>query len=324
MRWADVGQVRTRWLRIALIVVFAAVALPYGYTKYHPGSAGGYPPAESLAGSMTPEWRDFANEVDHACARNYNAMLGAVDRVWDAADAAGWSDERAQSLEAHVESIHQTETYEDIVALGAPPARPQLFQRWLANVGRRAQLTEDVSRAWARSDKQAAWVGEYRMDGLKVDANWLGQHFGLRICTSNGPGRGPGEPNASYLEQVNEVCLHRNAREDDAASRNQLTPPTIFTFSRGETLQIAAIGPPTEQYPVRRQILATKTALDRYAGAQIRKAHQSPDFAQVWDRLAPSVERIADRTHIRLQQLGLPDCGNYGVAPAPSLLPPQG
>jgi hypothetical protein len=302
---------------ILLIVLLGGGALVFGY----PDRQTEYAPAESLAGPMTPEWRDFADEVDHVCARNLNATQSDVDGVRDQSDDEGWSGATTSSAEWHVQAVHQAETQREVLALGRPPAQPELFQEWATSVGRRAQLMEDVSQAWGREDRNVAEVGRLRLEGMKIDANWVGQHFGLRICTSNGPAPEPGEPPESYLTQVNRVCVDRNAREDAVGAKQLMTPPKLLSISKGETLGIAAIEPTTDEYPVRRRILAIKKSLDRYFQALLLQAAKSPDPGRTWEHLADLESRHADRASLQLQALGLQDCSNWGPTPAPSLLP---
>jgi hypothetical protein len=297
----------TRWVRILLVIVFALTALAIGYNRLGPH----YAPAESLAGPMTPEWRDFADEVDHACARNFNAMQEELATA--TTDSEGW----------HIQYLHQSQTYRDVLALGEPPARQDLFHRWLTNVGQRARMMEAVSQALARGDRTQAEVTVERINAAKIDANWLGQHFGLRICTSNGPGREPGESNEPYLQRVDRACLWRNKREDIYASRNQLTPGRIIVLSRSETLSIATIPPPTAQYGLRRRILGMKKKLDRDATELFNEAQRHrPKFKEFWGQVAvPRLTPESARMQIELAKMGLPDCGNYGPAPASTLLP---
>src|SRR3954447_13565800 len=108
---ADATGMKTRWLRILLIVAFAAVALGVGYHRYGPDdrAAGSrYPAAESLAGPMSDEWREFAASVDQACARNYNAMQVELTSATGASDA--WE----------IQYLNQSQTYREVAALGEP------------------------------------------------------------------------------------------------------------------------------------------------------------------------------------------------------------
>ena len=298
---------RTRWGRVLLVIAFTIIGISLGYSKYGPH----YAPADSLAGPMTPDWRDFADDVDHICARNNNAMIADLSAATTSSE--GW----------HIQHLHQTDTYREIAALGEPPARPELFHRWLANVGLRASKMEQVSQALAEGRSKTAILVSQQIDALKVDANWLGQHFGLRICTSNGPGREPGDSSLSYLEKVNQVCLRRNDQEDFYASRNSLIPDRIIQLSSAETRAIAAIGPPTDQYPVRQHILALKSGLDRLAVRLFKRGQQlRPKFKRFWDEVgAPRIEAESDRVQIELAHMGLPACGNWGPTPATSLFP---
>jgi hypothetical protein len=308
--------VKTRWLRILLVVIFAVVALGIGYARHDAdaGSAGShYAPAESLAGPMSDEWRDFADKVDQTCARNFNAMQ--VDLANTSTDSDGW----------HVQYLHELATYREVQALGEPPARPGLLHRWLANVRHRAELMETISQALATGDQTRAKMAEERIPAAKIDANWIGQHFGLRICTSNGPDpdSGPGKSQQPYLRRVDHVCLWRNKREDIYSSRSELTPARILVLSRSETVAIAAIPTPPEQYGLRRRILSLKKNLDRVGTRLFNEAQRhSPKFKRFWAGVAePRLNAELDRVQIALAKIGLPDCGNYGPTPASTLLP---
>jgi hypothetical protein len=306
--------VKTRWLRILLVVIFAVVALSIGYDRYDAAgdSAGShYAPAQSLAGPMSDEWRDFADTVDQACARNFNAMQ--VDLANTSTDSEGW----------HVQYVHELATYREVSALGEPPERADLLHQWLANVRHRTELMQIVSQSLARGDQARAQVAEERITAAKIDANWIGQHFGLRICTSNGPGRESGESQKPYLRQVDDVCLWRNKREDIYSSRNELIPARILTLSRSETVSIATIPAPPEQQGLRRRILSLKKMLDRDGTRLFNEAHRHrPKFKQFWEGIAvPRLNAETVRVQIALAKIGLPDCGNYGPAPASTLLP---
>jgi hypothetical protein len=271
---------------------------------------------------MTPEWEEFAAEIDRACARNFNAMQVDLEQVWEQSDSEGWDDAATASASWHVQSIHQADTHREVTALGEPPAKAELFNRWAATIDYRARLMEEVSQAWSEGDERAANVARLRVEGSKVDANWLGQHFGLRICTSNGPGREPGDSAETYLSRVNRVCLDRNREEDELGAARLLTPVEILRLSKGETLGIAAVGPTPEQYPIRHRILQIKRSLDRFAEEQLRQAARRPNWGRIWEqKLKLPVERHANRASLQLQGIGLPDCSNYGPTPAPSLLP---
>jgi hypothetical protein len=309
--------VSTRWLIIVLVLGFFGAALAIGSARYF---GFGYEPAESLAGPMTPEWRDFAEDVDRTCARDFNrgqADLADLDQRYE---EEGWSPEgEADYWQAQAKSQHAT--HDDIAALGDPPARKPLFENWLANVSERADLMDQAAREWLEDDRGQAGMVRLRILARKIDANWLGQHFGLRICTSNGPGRDPGSSDDPYLTQVNDVCLWRNAEEDKSASKRALTPNAIYSLSVLETLKMAAIGPPTDQYPLRARILETKRSLDDFVQSQLQAAEDSPAPGRTWERLVPSVNDRASQTQLKLEALGLRDCGNWGPTPAPSSLP---
>jgi hypothetical protein len=62
-------------------------------------------------------------------------------------------------------------------------------ERWLANMRRRIQLEYLRGARLERGDLAADRSLQARIDRMKARGNVTGQRFGLRICTSNGPGR---------------------------------------------------------------------------------------------------------------------------------------
>jgi hypothetical protein len=158
---------------------------------FDPPSASVYPPADSRARGMTPSWQRFASQVDRACGVYYNAGLQERDAMELRAGFEQWSDRKEAAVGWAVEADAQLAKYRAIVALGRPPAEPALFRQWLDNVGLRGRLMLAVSRAWAGGDHAVVDRLADRILRLKATANRLGQRFGLRICTSNGPGRHP-------------------------------------------------------------------------------------------------------------------------------------
>jgi uncharacterized RDD family membrane protein YckC len=288
-------------------VIWAAGALCFGLVVQPPISKpNSYPPADSLAGEMTPAWRAFAYEVDRACATNFNdgqRELAALDAQ---VETHGMSTNQAEAAYRFIQAEHQQRTYDAIAALGQPPAKPRLFSRWLANVGRRAELMRQTGRAWLQGDRRLTQVRSLRIIALKIDADWLGQHFGLRICTSNGPSQNRDE-DEDYREQLNDVCLDRTAQDHALWRRGKFTPNAAAGTSTGETLRMAAVAPPTEQYGLRRRILEVKRAIDRDQVRTIRRAAQDPG-PNAWTRVSKGLGARIIRGRERLAALGLPGC----------------
>jgi uncharacterized RDD family membrane protein YckC len=269
--------------------------------------SGLYPPAPSLAGDMSPEWREFAEQVDRACASNFNAGQAELSELNEQADEQGMSEDEAEAAYRFIQAEHQLDTYDEIAALGQPPAKPELFGKWLANVGRRAELMGKVGEAWAAGDRRFTLVGSLKITALKIDADWLGLHFGLRICTSNGPMQSRDEEE-DYLEEVNEVCLDRSKKDLELWRRGKFTPNAAAGTSTGETLNMAAVAPPVEQYELRRRILEIKRAIDRDQVRAIKRAARSPD-PHAWKRVSEGLSARIVRGRERLVALGLPGCG---------------
>lgn len=174
-------------LWIGAAVAFAAI----GPGSSRPLPPGAYPPAPSKAEGMTPRWRAFADEVDRTCATNFNYGQLRIDQLWREARVRGVSERKTNVGAWELRAQAQTATYRGIRALGTPPAKPGLFARWRDNVGLRGRLMHRVGESLAAADLATADEISGRILRLKVTANRLGQRFGLRICTSNGPGREP-------------------------------------------------------------------------------------------------------------------------------------
>lgn len=206
--------------------------------------------------------------------------------------------------------------------------KPGLFTRWRENVGRRAELMRRRTTAWVARDRREHLVFDLRIRALKIEADRMAQRFGLRVCPSNGPGReveseaaaNPQRAHRRYLVAVNRVCLKRNSKEDAISRRRGLMTNDTVNLSFGETLGISAIAPPPDDYDLRRRILGLKRRLNSSEKAMIREVAASPAPNRTLNRWLPRLARVAGRVQHRLQRLGLEDCGNWGPAPAPSLV----
>ena len=153
--------------------------------------SGYYPPAPSLAGAMRPEWEEFATAVDRICAHNFNRAMASQYGISETLRARGLPTAKIEASVRYSWAHFQRATYRMTGRLGEAPAKAELFGRWRENVGRRATLFRQAGNAWLAGHPGQADRIHARMDQLKVVANDLGQHFGLRVCTSNGPGRPP-------------------------------------------------------------------------------------------------------------------------------------
>jgi hypothetical protein len=151
------------------------------------GGAGYYPPASSHAGAMTPDWRAFAERVDYACASIFNATDAARVKADRKAARQGVPGYKRNSMGWTYMASAQGQLHRAVEAMGDPPARASLFRRWVENVGERARLMQRMSAAWADQNGALESQTYSRIMSLKAQANRLGQRFGLRICTSNGP-----------------------------------------------------------------------------------------------------------------------------------------
>ena len=150
-----------------------------------PQELGYYPPAPSTAVGMTPEWREFAFQVDRICGESYNEAVATEAQVAQIGKLRGWNDRQAEEARLAVWN-HQARTIlRSTAALGAPPERPDLLSRWRSNVARRAALRNQAAEAAGQGRWGAYREFMNRIYPLKGRSDEIGQSFGLRICTSN-------------------------------------------------------------------------------------------------------------------------------------------
>jgi hypothetical protein len=146
---------------------------------------GYYPPAPSTAVGMTPEWREFADEVDRICAGTYNHSRGLEAQVERTAGTRNWSDRQEEAATMAVWADQGVQIVHLTSKLGEPPERADLFAKWRSNVSQRAALKARASEA-ARDGRWAVYQRLCdRIARLKERSDVIGQSFGLRICTSN-------------------------------------------------------------------------------------------------------------------------------------------
>jgi hypothetical protein len=282
-------------------------------------SPGIYPPVPSLAGELGPQQAAFMARVDRICGTEFNKGLLRRERAEYLAKRNGLSSDRIYALAWHIDAVVANGQYRHIRALGPPPQRPALYRRWLENFRRRSILRERISRAIARGDARAQWLDGDRLDAMKIEFNHQGQLLGSRICTSNGPGREPGEypadsdeAKAIYLRSMNCVCAQRNRTERRLESQRRLTASRTIGLDRAETLDLAALGPPLGGYALRGKILAVKRRFDRYWLRFVSRVNRSEDKDSTFRRLTPAWVQVARHTQARLRALGLPACSNWG------------
>jgi hypothetical protein len=146
---------------------------------------GFYPPEDSTAVGMTPEWREFADQVDRICALSFNYMKRQQARIYAIGTSRGWTRERMESSWVRWYAWQGRTILKTTAKLGQPPERNDLFQDWRANVRQRAGLQAQAAAKAAEGDFAGEVAIRDRISGLKSDSDRLGQAFGLRICTSN-------------------------------------------------------------------------------------------------------------------------------------------
>ena len=130
--------------------------------------------------------RRFIERTDQTCAITYGATNAAA-RAMSAAqgDPTLRADAYRAYLEAHADQLRAIE------GLGRPPDGVVSHSRWLDNFRMRVRLERELLRRLESGALEEANAIDARIGRLKVAGNTLGQRFGLRICTSNGPDRTP-------------------------------------------------------------------------------------------------------------------------------------
>jgi hypothetical protein len=302
------------------VIAFAAIS------ALVPASCGpgGYPAAESLAGEMTPEWEEFAERVDHACASNFNDGQQELAELEERSEEEGWSENRGEAEYRFIQAEHQQATYDEIASLGEPPAHPEIFYPWLANVGHRAELMREAGQGWAEGDRTKSTIASLRITAAKIDADWLGVHFGLRVCASNGPSNNLGDEEGTYLQRINEVCRKRIAQDHALWRRGKFSPNDAAGTAIGETLSMAAEAPPIRQYELRQQILEAKRKIDRFQIRAIKRAARSGD-PSAWIKVRDRVGRRILQGRARLAaEFVIPDCAWPNPAKAARIAQEEG
>jgi hypothetical protein len=185
---------------LLLVAVLGAVALVgQGMLEDEPTDApapiatalwhdpGYYSPVPSTAGEVSPARRRFIDRVDGTCARTYNrgqAAQAAFERR-----VAGRPDAQERATRFYVR--WHTGQYRALRALGRPPQARLAYRRWLGNMGARVRLEARYAPLLRAGRSAEAQAVTEQVGALKARGNALGQRFGLRVCTSNGPGRRP-------------------------------------------------------------------------------------------------------------------------------------
>lgn len=143
------------------------------------GPPGSFPPVSSLAGAAPLEQLQFASVVDNTCGTTYDEnqvrklRRRRAHETLISQQAAGIVDHERQ--------------YIAISRLGRPPSAAGLYQAWLANMLERIRLEWRALRQRAQRKLQRSEMTLAKVNFLKVEGDSLGQEFGLRVCTSNGP-----------------------------------------------------------------------------------------------------------------------------------------
>ena len=145
-----------------------------------------YAPVPSLAGKVSSARRRFIELTDWTCAITYPATNAAAGAMRAAAmDPERRADAYRAYLEAHTDQLRAIE------GLGPPPDGVAIHRRWLDNFRERVRLEGELLRRLESGALEEANAIDARIGRLKLAGNTMGQRFGLRICTSNGPDRTP-------------------------------------------------------------------------------------------------------------------------------------
>ncbi len=144
-----------------------------------PGVPGAYPLVSSLAVGAPRGQLRFAALVDEACRQTgNNGFLLELRRRRRHVPL------KSQEAAAVLDHARQ---YIAIGRLGQPSTGRGIYQAWLANMRERIRLEWEALSQRARREAQRAEMTISRVAFLKVQGDALGQEFGLRVCTSNGP-----------------------------------------------------------------------------------------------------------------------------------------
>lgn len=123
--------------------------------------------------------------MDAACVFTYNEMQAELDAL-SRKSGAGPQDLEYETL-FHSGVKRQLAAFK---ALGEPPERKELFEKWLRNVETRVELQKKRIARLRAGDSQAVRQLAWDSYELKREANITGRRLGSTICTSNGPGSG--------------------------------------------------------------------------------------------------------------------------------------
>lgn len=143
---------------------------------------GSWAPVHSLAVDPPPGQRLFAAEVDRTCSRWYRRY-----RALEQSGQAGSPARPAAAVAAHALE------YVTISRVGRPSTARALYATWLANMLERIRLERAALAQRGRGEMARAGASLHEVAFLKVLGDALGQEFGLRACTSNGPLRTPAD-----------------------------------------------------------------------------------------------------------------------------------
>ena len=145
-----------------------------------------YAPVPSLAGRVSPARRRFIQLTDRTCAVTSAGTVAAAREAHAAeGDPARLIDAYRGYVVAHTAQLRAIES------LGAPPDGVAAHGRWLANFRKRVRMERSFPRLLAARRFGEVRALQARIRRLKMAGNTMGQRFGLRICTSNGPDRTP-------------------------------------------------------------------------------------------------------------------------------------
>jgi len=143
------------------------------------GPPGSFPPVSSLAAAAPPAQLRFASIVDHTCSSTYNKNQVRQLRRRQMHEPL--------ILQQEAGIVDHERQYIAISRLGQPPTAAGLYRAWLANMLERIRLEGLALRERAKGKTQHSEMTLAQVSFMKVRGDALGQEFGLRICTSNGP-----------------------------------------------------------------------------------------------------------------------------------------
>jgi hypothetical protein len=132
-----------------------------------------------LAGS---EFDEYGRNVDGICVESFHRGIEGEERAEAVGERRGWSGPRIEAEIRYAWADALVGQYRMISALGSPPEKAGLMNRWARTSLERARLYRRVGDAWAESNSRRAASFETDLRIAKLMADHLAQPLPLRVC----------------------------------------------------------------------------------------------------------------------------------------------